>query len=97
MNKYQRNPDYIIDLHGYTTEEVRVAIDELFNSDAYSHVRIITGKGIHSENGPIIKDFIRSYLERKNIHFTQSKIQDGGEGAFEVFLEKIGTATIFLR
>ncbi len=88
MNKYQRIPDHIIDLHGYTIEEARGAIDELFNSNEYSHIRIITGKGIHSENGPILKDFTRSYLEKNNIYFTQSKIQDGGEGAFEVFLKK---------
>lgn len=87
MNKYQRSPDMIIDLHGYTIPEAQGAIEELFNKDVYSHIRIITGKGIHSENGPVIKDFIRSYLERKNIHFIQSKIQDGGEGAFEVFFK----------
>jgi len=87
MNKYQRTPDHIIDLHGYTLEETRVAITELLDSDEYSHIRIITGKGLHSENGPILKDFIRSYLEKNNIHFAQSKIQDGGEGAFEVFLK----------
>jgi len=89
MNKYQRTPDYIIDLHGYTVEEAKVAIDELFSSNKYSHIRIITGKGIHSQNGPMIKDFTRSYLQRKNIHYTQSKIQDGGEGTFEVFFGEL--------
>ena len=88
MNKYERTPDYIIDLHGYTMEEARVAVDELFDSNDYSHVRIITGKGIHSENGPVIKDFIKSYLKRNNIYFIQSKIEDGGEGSIEVFLNE---------
>ncbi len=87
MKKYQRNPETITDLHGYTTEEARIAINELIKENKYKHIRIITGKGIHSENGPILKNFIRSYLEKNNIHYTQSKIQDGGEGAFEVFLK----------
>jgi DNA-nicking Smr family endonuclease len=88
MNKYQRTPEHIVDLHGFTLEEARVTITELCNSNEYLHVRIITGKGIHSENGPVLKDFIRSYLEKNNIQYTQSKIQDGGEGAFEVFLKR---------
>ena len=88
MNKYQRTPNYILDLHGHTKEWAKIALDEIIDEGKYSHIRIITGKGIHSENGPILKDFVRSYLERNNIHFTQSKIQDGGEGALEVFLNK---------
>lgn len=88
MKKYQRNPDFIIDLHTHTTEEAKVAIEKLIKENKYIQIRIITGKGIHSENGPVLKNFIRSYLEKNKIHYTQSKIQDGGEGAFEVFLKR---------
>ena len=86
MNKYYRTPEHIIDLHGCTLEEAKTSVIELCNSDEYSHIRIITGKGIHSENGPILKDFVRNYLEKNNIQYNQSKIQDGGEGAFEVYI-----------
>ncbi len=87
MNKYQRTPNYILDLHGHTTQEAKVVLDELVDEGKYSYIRIITGKGLHSPNGPVLRDFIKSYLEARRIHFTQSKIQDGGEGALEVFLK----------
>ena len=80
-----RTPSRIIDLHGYTTAEAKVALDELVRSQD-SYVRIIVGKGNHSENGPVLREFVKRFLLSKNIHFNQSKIQDGGEGALEVFL-----------
>ena len=85
MNKYMRTPSRIIDLHGYTTAEAKVALDELVRSQD-SYVRIIVGKGNHSENGPVLREFVKRFLLSKNIHFNQSKIQDGGDGALEVFL-----------
>ena len=85
MNKYMRTPSRIIDLHGYTTTEAKVALDELVRSQD-SYVRIIVGKGNHSENGPVLREFVKRFLLSKNIHFNQSKIQDGGDGALEVFL-----------
>ena len=85
MNKYMRTPSRIIDLHGYTTAEAKVALDELVRSQD-TYVRIIVGKGNHSENGPVLREFVKRFLLSKNIHFNQSKIQDGGEGALEVFL-----------
>ena len=80
-----RTPSRIIDLHGYTTAEAKVALDELVRSQD-SYVRIIVGKGNHSENGPVLREFVKRFLLSKNIHFNQSKIQDGGDGALEVFL-----------
>ena len=80
-----RTPSRIIDLHGYTTAEAKVALDELVRSQD-TYVRIIVGKGNHSENGPVLREFVKRFLLSKNIHFNQSKIQDGGEGALEVFL-----------
>ena len=85
MNKYIREPSSIIDLHGYTTAEAKIVLDDLVKSEN-QYVRIIVGKGNHSENGPVLKDFVKKYFLSKNIHFNQSKISDGGEGALEVFL-----------
>lgn len=85
MNKYLRTPTKIIDLHGYTTAEAKIVLDDLIKSDG-DYVRIIVGKGNHSESGPVLKDFVKKFLLSRNIHFNQSKIGDGGEGALEVFL-----------
>lgn len=84
MNKYLRTPNQIVDLHGYTTSEARIVLDDLIKADS-GYVRIIVGKGNHSQNGPILRDYVKQYLLSKNIHFNQSKIADGGEGALEVF------------
>ncbi len=86
MNKYERTPDHILDLHGRTIPEVEILLDDIFSKN-YSHVRIITGKGMHSKNGPVLQAFVKEYLQLRNIRFNQSKIQDGGEGALEVFLK----------
>ena len=85
MNKYLRTPSRIIDLHGMTTSEAKVVLEELLRSDE-SYVRIIVGKGNHSANGPVLRDFVKKFFLSKNIHFNQAKISDGGEGALEVFL-----------
>ena len=86
VNKYQQNAEYEIDLHGYTTSESKDILDSLLQEAKYNHVRIIVGKGNNSENGPILPSFVMNYLKSRNIRYNQSKIQDGGEGALEVFL-----------
>jgi DNA-nicking Smr family endonuclease len=84
-NKYEQVPEHIIDLHGLTTSETQVLLDELLLRRDYRHVRIIIGKGRNSEHGPILPNFVKNYLTAKGVRFSQSKIHDGGEGALEVF------------
>lgn len=86
MNKYEQIPDHILDLHGYTTREAKELLDGLLKSKKYRHVRVITGKGTLRETGPVLRPFVREYLAGNGIRYNQSKLQDGGEGAFEVFL-----------
>ncbi|MES2023240.1 MAG: Smr/MutS family protein [Patescibacteria group bacterium] len=86
-NKYPQNPELVLDFHGYTTMECKEELDELIGNSEYSHIRIIVGKGQNSANGPILPDFVRNYLTTRNIRFNQSKIQAGGAGALEVFLD----------
>lgn len=85
MNKYKQEPEDIIDLHGYTTFEAKELLDSLLKEGEYSYVRIIVGKGLNSPNGPVLADFVKNYLTDHCIRFNQSKIQDGGSGALEVF------------
>lgn len=85
MNKYAQIPDKIFDLHGYTIREAEPVLSELCKQNKI-HARIIVGKGKHSVNGPVLREFVKDFLQRKNVRFTQSKIQDGGEGSLEAFL-----------
>jgi DNA-nicking Smr family endonuclease len=87
MNKYERVPEKVIDLHGYTTREAEGILDELVEEGEFGHVRIITGKGQFRETGPVMRTFVENYLENRDIHFQVSKLQNGGDGAFEVFLK----------
>ncbi len=45
MNKYEKIPEYILDLHGHTTKEAEGLLDELIEAGGYSHIRVITGRG----------------------------------------------------
>ncbi len=85
MNKYARTPEYIFDLHGFSLAEAEVALASILGEKKYAHIRIITGKGTHSERGPVLRDFVKDFLGKHHIRFEQSKIRDGGEGALEVY------------
>lgn len=87
-NKYLQTVQDEIDLHGLTRAE---ACDSLLNflenakNNKYSRVRIITGKGLHSENGQgVLSGYIRNLLERENLNYSDAKIYDGGSGAIDV-------------
>lgn len=86
-NKYTQEPGHVVDLHGYNTSECKVILDELIKKGEYSHVHVIVGKGLNSSNGPVLPYFVKNYLNERGIRFNQAKIQDGGEGALEVFLK----------
>ena len=49
-------------------------------------VRIIVGKGLHSENGPVLGDFVRNLLEENEYDFRNAKINQGSEGAIDISL-----------
>ena len=85
MNKYQKTPEIIVDLHGYTSQEAKNLLDKILAEGRYSHLRVITGKCAYREHDPVLAPFVKSYLQKKNIKFNPAKIQDGGEGALEVF------------
>lgn len=86
MNKYERTPEEVIDLHGYTTSEAEEMLHTLLKNREYSHVRIIVGRGTHSVDGPVLGDFVKRFLSTRNVRFNPSKLKDGGDGALEVFL-----------
>ena len=85
-NKYESIAEAEIDLHGYTTDESRDVLDALFRERKYKHVRIITGRGANSANGPVLPAFVQRYLAAHGARYNRAKIQHGGEGALEVYL-----------
>ena len=85
MNKYEREPDKIIDLHGHTTKEAEDVLDELVSVREFKHVRLITGKGTFRDSGPVLREFVKSYLRRHEIRFETAKLYNGGDGALEVY------------
>lgn len=87
---YTPRIDAELDLHGCRSEE---ACRELaaFLSDArvngWKRVRIIVGKGIHSEYGEaVLPNVVKRYLVGEGLDYLYAKIHEGGEGALVVRL-----------
>ncbi len=85
MNKYPQQPDEVIDLHGFRVVDVEDILEDILKGGVSTHVRLIVGKGIHSKGGPVIRDFVKRYLDARNIAYKSAKFSDGGDGALEVF------------
>ncbi len=87
--------DYELDLHGLTKDEAIDALDS-FIKGAYRRgqqaVLVITGKGNHSADEPVLKVAVEKWLRDEGkkmvIEFVSAPRQMGGEGAVVVFLRQ---------
>jgi len=89
-NKYPKQVEAVLDLHGATLIEAEAeVIDWLIAVKAkhYRLVRIITGKGINSQDGPKLKPWLEQFLRVRHYQFTMAKMNEGGEGAVDIVLE----------
>ena len=83
-------------------KEIEKFIHECFNN-GFNKIRVVTGKGLHSNNekDPYVSkdlsilrysvpEYIKSNNELMNLitEFKEANIQEGGEGAFYIFLKK---------
>ena len=79
-----------LDLHALTRPEAEVELYDFLersHSLGFSKVRIITGKGINSENQQsVLKPFVEEILKREKLKFRNAKPNEGGSGAIEVWL-----------
>ena len=67
-------PDLEIDLHGVTTAEAKIILDELIeNAVRPFTVNIIVGKGKNSPLGPVLPSFVRNYLTENNLPCDEAK------------------------
>ncbi len=95
-----------IDLHGYSLDEANKKVKDLI-FDSYNNkvrkLKIITGKGIHSQNERdpyiskdlgILKNSIPTYIRSNNElmnminNIQEADINDGGSGAFYIYIKK---------
>jgi len=79
-----------IDLHMLTRVQAEVELYD-FLDKAYSlgfhKIKVITGKGLNSENGKsVLKPFIQEILKKEKLKFKNSKLNEGGSGAIDVWL-----------
>ena len=97
---------FTLDLHGYSLEDANKKIDNLIRSSydqGTSKLRIVTGKGIHSQNEKdpyiskdlgILKYSVPEYIKNNKELMSlvndiqDANIEDGGSGAFYIFLKK---------
>ena len=89
-NKFLQPIEAEIDLHEYTRAEAGAALRE-FLDDArarnYKRVRIITGKGIHSEGGKgVLKGYVEKILADEGLIYSDATLYEGGSGPSEVEL-----------
>lgn len=89
-NKYPQTVQDEIDLHGLTRLEAGdLLLKFLENARGKKHnrIRIITGKGLHSENGQsVLQGCVKNILEREGLKYSDAKLYDGGYGAIDVRL-----------
>jgi DNA-nicking Smr family endonuclease len=102
----KNNKIQVIDLHGFGLDDANNET-ERFIFDCYhkgfSKLRVVTGKGIHSQNykDPYVSknlgilkysipEFIKGNNNLMNIisSFESASIEDGGDGAFYIYLKK---------
>lgn len=88
----QIKPDAELDLHGLLVpaakQKVRHFIDNA-NYHGLKTVILITGKGLHSSNGPVLRSEIETLLNELNeqvIEWSLAPRRFGGDGALVVFL-----------
>jgi DNA-nicking Smr family endonuclease len=85
-----------LDLHGLTREEALEALPRFLHSaqqKGQKAVLVITGKGNHSPDEPVLHQAIASWLRdagRKTVlEFAPAPREMGGSGAYVVFLRKL--------
>lgn len=85
--------EYQIDLHGLTREEALTALPGFLRSarrTGQKAVLVITGKGNHSVEEPVLQKAISSWLRSAGLEhvleFAPAPREMGGSGAFVIFL-----------
>lgn len=97
VNKYEHfNKSQVeLDFHNMGPmrhQEIIDTADEFINEaleSGYYRVAIITGTGIHSKNGPVVKPLVEELLKNHPAvrNFKEGKFAHGGSGVFIIKLQ----------
>ena len=92
MRRGQYAMEAELDLHGYRSEEARPALVEFLDrsrSNGRRCVRIVHGRALHRESGPVLKPLVNSWLRQRGdvLAFCSAPPSDGGAGAVYVLLK----------
>jgi len=84
-------PEAVVDLHGLKKDEALGKLEGFLTESrrkGLKKVLIIHGKGIHSQQGPVLGKAVREFLEQSPVtgEAGTAARQDGGKGAVWVLL-----------
>lgn len=93
LRRGQLDQDSIIDLHGKRVDEARNIIETFLTYYApppTSCVRVIHGKGLGSNKGPVLKKMLYHWLPQhpRVLAFCSAQPADGGTGAIYLLLKR---------
>ena len=95
VERGQLKPEVELDLHGLTVEEASAKV-RFFLQDAIYHgfqtALVITGKGLHSNDGPILRQAMEKLLNQQReqvVEWGVAPRRYGGDGALVVFLRQV--------
>lgn len=88
------NKKHKIDLHGFRLEEAKDIINDFIDfwiknkDEQKKKLTIITGKGIHSKNGPVIRPYFINRMKERKIKCYRERLLHGeyNDGCFYVYI-----------
>lgn len=92
VERGQLQPEAELDLHGLTVDEATAKVKFFLQDTLYQGFRtvlIITGKGLHSDDGPVLRQAMEKLLETQRelvLEWGLAPQRYGGSGALIVFL-----------
>ncbi len=94
VERGQLNPEASLDLHGLAVEEASAKVRFFLQDVGYQGLQtvlIITGKGLHSSDGPVLRQAIETLLSQqreKVLEWGVAPRRFGGDGALIVFMRR---------
>lgn len=93
LQRGRLKPEAELDLHGLTRDEAIEKVGHFLDNAAFHQLQlvlIVTGKGSHSEEGPVLRSAVETWLQQAVgtvvAEWCRAPREYGGEGALAVFL-----------
>jgi DNA-nicking Smr family endonuclease len=94
VERGQLKPEASLDLHGLTVEQASAKVHFFLQDVSYrgfQTILIITGKGLHSSDGPVLRQAVEKLLDQQREQIIEWGIAPrryGGDGALIVFMRR---------